>query len=76
VEMKVLVTGGAGFIGSHLTDLLVEKGYDVKVFDNLEHQVHQGKKPVWLNKETEFIKGDVRNYDSLKKALVGCEVIF
>ena len=43
--MRVLVTGGAGFIGSHTTDMLIEGGYDVRIMDNLEKQVHQNKKP-------------------------------
>ena len=56
--MKVLVTGGAGFIGSHIVDELIRRDYQVKVFDNLCTQVH-GKNadiPEYLNKEVEFIK--------------------
>ncbi len=41
----ILVTGGAGFIGSHTVDLLIEKGYNVKILDKLEYQVHRGEKP-------------------------------
>ena len=74
--IKILITGGAGFIGSHLTDRLVEEGYDVRIFDNLEPQVHQDKKPKYLNPAAEFIKGDVRDYDRLQKALTGCEAVF
>ncbi|MFH1903656.1 MAG: SDR family NAD(P)-dependent oxidoreductase [Candidatus Omnitrophota bacterium] len=74
--MKILITGGAGFIGSHLTDLLVEEGYEVRIFDNLEPQVHQGKKPKYLNPAAEFVRGDVRDYDRLQKALAGCEAVF
>ncbi|MFH2068788.1 MAG: SDR family NAD(P)-dependent oxidoreductase [Candidatus Omnitrophota bacterium] len=74
--MKILVTGGAGFIGSHLTDLLVEKGHDVRIFDNLEPQVHQGKKPKYLNPAAEFVRGDVRDYARLQKALAGREAVF
>ena len=60
--MKILVTGGAGFIGSHLVDTQVEKGHAVKIFDNLEEQVHgKGGVPVCVNKEAEFINGDVRD---------------
>ena len=73
----VLVTGGAGFIGSHLVDELVEQGYKVRVFDNLSPQVH-GKEqnvPSYLNKDIEFIKGDVRDREALRKAMKGVEVI-
>ncbi|MBI5374438.1 MAG: SDR family NAD(P)-dependent oxidoreductase [Candidatus Schekmanbacteria bacterium] len=73
---KVLVTGGAGFIGSFITDRLVEKGYNVRIFDCLDPQVHPGgKKPSHLNKEAEFIQGDVRNSDELAKALKGVEIV-
>lgn len=78
MEKKILVTGGAGFIGSHLVDKLIELGHEVMVFDNLEPQVHgDGQKiPQYLNKECEFIKGDVRNRDELKKALKDREIVF
>lgn len=57
--MKVLVTGGAGFIGSYTVDMLIEKRYKVVVLDNLEPQVHSNKKPDYLNSEAEYIWGDV-----------------
>jgi len=78
MEKKILVTGGAGFIGSHLVDKLIELGHEVVVFDNLEPQVHgdSQKTPEYLNKECEFIKGDVRNRDKLKKALKDREIVF
>jgi len=78
MEKKILVTGGAGFIGSYLVDKLIELGYEVMVFDNLEPQVHgDGQKiPKYLNKECEFIKGDIRNRDELKKALKDREIVF
>jgi dTDP-L-rhamnose 4-epimerase len=71
----ILVTGGAGFIGSHLTDALVEKGYNVKIIDNLEPQVHS-KTPDYLNRNAQFIQGDIRNDDDIKKALRGTDIIF
>jgi len=78
MEKKILVTGGAGFIGSYLVDKLIELGHEVMVFDNLEPQVHgDGQKtPQYLNKECEFIEGDIRNRDELKKALKDREIVF
>ena len=75
---KILVTGGAGFIGSHLVDKLIEAGHGVVVFDNLEPQVHgeDQKIPKYLSKECEFVRGDIRNRDELRKALKGKEIIF
>ena len=75
--MKILVTGGAGFIGSFIVDKLVEKGHSVRIFDSLDPQVHPGgAEPEWLNKNAEFIKGDVRDYDALKKAMEGMEIMY
>lgn len=58
---KVLVTGGLGFIGSHTVDELVRRGYEVKVLDNLEYQVHEGKEPPYKNKDAEYLHGDIRH---------------
>lgn len=56
----ILITGGAGFIGSHLTDYFIEKGYKVRILDNLHPQIHpSGKPPAYLNTQAEFLKGDV-----------------
>lgn len=78
MKEKILVTGGAGFIGSHLVDALVKRGYGVRILDNLDPQVHgaPGKKPVYLNKECQFIKGDVREPSAVKKAVKGMDVVY
>ena len=74
--MKILVTGGAGFIGSHLVDRLVSVGHDVRVYDNLDPQVHpQGREPEYLNREARFIRGDVRDRDGLERAIDGVEAV-
>lgn len=73
---NILVTGGAGFIGSHLVDKLISQGYKVRILDNLTPQVHQDKIPDYLNKKAEFIKGDVTKVKDIKKALDGIDAIF
>lgn len=72
--MKVLVTGGAGFIGSHTVDLLIKEGFEVRVLDNFEPQVHINK-PDYINPEAEFITGDIINTDAWKKALIGINAV-
>lgn len=74
-EMRVLITGGAGFIGSYTTDLVIEKGYKVRILDNLEQQVHGGKTPDYINKKAEFINGDVSNYKTWEKVLKDVDFI-
>ena len=75
--MKALVTGGAGFIGSHTVDLLLEKGYSVCVLDSLEPPVHpQKKRPDYVPSDVEFILGDVGNRNDLEKALRGVDFVF
>ena len=73
----VLVTGGAGFIGSHLVDLLLEQGYGVRVLDSLEAQVHghTNQAPAYLSREAEFIYGDVRDRGVLDRALDGVTMV-
>jgi dTDP-L-rhamnose 4-epimerase len=73
---RILVTGGAGFIGSHLVDRLVSEGYLVRILDNFQAQVHQGRKPKYLNKDAEYIEADVRDEDALRKALDRVDCLF
>ncbi|PKN67074.1 MAG: nucleoside-diphosphate-sugar epimerase [Deltaproteobacteria bacterium HGW-Deltaproteobacteria-15] len=76
VKAHVLVTGGAGFIGSHLVDDLLRCGHRVRILDNLTSQVHpRGEVPVYLNREAEFIKGDVRNPEDVRRALDGIDAV-
>ncbi|MBI2051295.1 SDR family NAD(P)-dependent oxidoreductase, partial [Candidatus Roizmanbacteria bacterium] len=74
--MKILVTGGAGFIGSYLVDKLVKDGHRVTIYDNLEPQVHHGKIPSYLNKDAEFVKADICDKDRLDRALKSIDVVF
>jgi dTDP-L-rhamnose 4-epimerase len=74
---KILITGGAGFVGSHTADALVKQGHQVRVYDNLSEQVHpNGERPSYLSTEIEFIRGDVRDLAKLTKAVADAEVIF
>ena len=75
-QKRALVTGGAGLIGSHLTDLLVREGYQVRVLDNLEPQTHRLGKPAWVNEQAEFVHGDLTDRDTIRAAMQGIDVIF
>ncbi|MDN5088801.1 NAD-dependent epimerase/dehydratase family protein [Aliarcobacter butzleri] len=74
---KILITGGAGFIGSNLSLKLIEKGYEVTVLDNLSPQIHGEYSPLYesIKDKVNFIKGTVLSYDDWKKALDGVDVI-
>lgn len=72
---KVLVTGGAGFIGSWTVDLLLEKGYDVRILDNLQPRVHPLGVPPWLPSAADFRKGDVALRADLEEALEGMDYV-
>lgn len=74
---NILVTGAGGFIGSHLTELLVEKGYNVRAF------VHYNSWNKWgwldasnVKKDVEIITGDIRDFDSVNAAMQGCDAVF
>lgn len=74
--MRALVTGGAGLIGSHLADLLLEKGFEVRILDNLEPVTHPKGKPSWVPKEIDFIHGDVKNLNTLERSLKDVDIVF
>src|SRR5438094_230396 len=75
--MRVLITGGAGFIGSHLADRLLAEGHDVRALDNLDSQVHQnGQRPNYLNGDVELQIGDVRDHDVVGRALDGVDAVY
>ena len=73
---RALVTGGAGLIGSHVTDLLVREGWKVRVLDNLEPNTHKRGKPDWINESAEFIEGDLRDRDTITAALDKVDIVF
>jgi dTDP-L-rhamnose 4-epimerase len=73
----VLVTGGAGFIGSHLADELLRAGYRVRALDLLVDQVHgEPERPEYLDAEVELIRGDIRNPEIVRGALEGVDAVF
>jgi dTDP-L-rhamnose 4-epimerase len=72
----VLITGGAGFVGSHLADSLLKQGYGVRVFDNLAAQVHPDGRPGYLHPEVELVSGNMRDIDALARAVRGVHTIF
>jgi dTDP-L-rhamnose 4-epimerase len=74
--MRILITGGAGFIGSHLADHLLQYGHDVRVLDELLPQVHgHTLRPSYLHPDIELIRGDVRDRATTQRALMGVEAV-
>lgn len=69
------MTGGAGFIGSHTADLLLQRGYEVRVFDSLQERVHPHGWPPYLAPEIERVVGDIRDADAVRAALNGVDGI-
>jgi dTDP-L-rhamnose 4-epimerase len=78
MNKKILITGGTGFIGSHLADELLDKGYRVVVLDSLIEQVHgkQRKRPDYLHPDVELIVGDVRDPLKVRQALKGVDAVY
>ncbi len=75
---RVLITGGGGFIGSHLADELLRHGYQVRALDNLLPQVHgpDAVRPAYLNPDVEWMTGDVRDANAVKRALTGIDAVY
>lgn len=77
--MRILVTGGAGFIGKHLSNRLINDGHDVTIYDNFSHQIHGADSIELILGELfnscKVIRGDIRNRDLLKEAIVGCNAV-
>src|SRR5436190_2144467 len=74
--MKALITGGAGFIGSHLADRLLADGHEVRAFDNLDPQVHPGgDRPGYLDADVDLQTGDVRDRDAVHRALDAVDAV-
>ena len=75
-QKRALVTGGAGLIGSHVTDHLIREGWTVRILDNLEPQTHRFGKPAWVNDRAEFVHGDLTDRQTVRDAMEGIDVIF
>jgi dTDP-L-rhamnose 4-epimerase len=77
-RLQILITGGAGFIGSHLSDELLERGHRVRALDSLSDQVHgdSPSRPDYLSRDVELIRGDVRDPHAVRDALEGVDAVF
>ena len=73
---NILIVGGAGFVGSHTADAMLRQGHTVRVFDNLDKQVHCSGFPSYLSRDVEFIEGDVRDSRALAQAVVGADAVY
>jgi len=78
MSQRILITGGAGFIGSHLADDLLERGYRVRALDNLSPQVHgpDAERPDYLNPDVDLVVGDVRDPQAVRRALRGVDAVY
>jgi dTDP-L-rhamnose 4-epimerase len=76
MKKRILITGGAGFVGSHLADALIARGHEVRVFDNLTRQVHENGMPEHLAGEVNFVEGDLRDIAAIREAIRNIDVIF
>lgn len=76
MSKRILITGGAGFVGSHLADGLLRAGHSVRILDDLTAQVHPSGLPDYLNPGVEVFRGDVRDPNRVKEALDGIDVIY
>lgn len=74
--MKILITGGAGFIGSNLAKSLINRNHEIRIFDNISPKISPGDGLGKLNKQVEFMHGDVRNIKDWDRALSGIEAIY
>ena len=76
--MQILITGGAGFIGSHLADDLIQRGHRVRALDNLSAQVHggTGARPAYLHPDVDLHHGDVRDALAVRRALDGVDAVY
>jgi dTDP-L-rhamnose 4-epimerase len=74
----ILITGGAGFIGSHLADALLDRGHRVRALDNLSAQVHgaDASRPAYLQSDVELVRGDLRDPEIVRRALEGVDVVY
>src|SRR4051812_46007232 len=74
---RILITGGAGFIGSHLADELLRSGYRIRALDCLSEQVHGASRarPAYLADDVELIEGDVRDREIVKRALIDVDAV-
>lgn len=76
MSKKVLVTGGAGFVGSHTVDALLQLGHEVTIFDNLTDQVHRTGEPDYLPSDARLIRGDIRDLGAVQEAIQGIDVVY